>query len=247
MGRRSQRGRGQGIRDRVRIPEVDRTNLAVGVAGLLLIVVIALPRVYPAAQRGPDCSDLAAPLGGNQRSSLAFSQGDQVSMDLKLDLDSTTITTGEALRVTVTLVNEDIGPAILFLPDQPPPLQRDEITPGVSFEITRVVDGQAIADGVTVRATQPTTFSSENLHLLGSRARCNVEYDISPTRLQQLGLGAGEYRIRAVYRNNSAGIPQHAPDATATPAYQDQGVWTGVVTSGETRFSIVQPGTAPTG
>src|SRR3990172_6103429 len=126
MARRSER--------RLRVPQqvnnLDRTVLAMIAAGAFLVGSIAFPRIYPAARQGIQCSDLAHPIGGNNRSVLAQDGNDQQSLDLELRLEKETISPGEALKVKVTFVNNDIGPVILYLdpakqtyivaPEQPP-------------------------------------------------------------------------------------------------------------------------------
>jgi hypothetical protein len=90
MGGRSRFGdRFGGMRDRV--TGVDRTTLAIFAAFAVLFFAIVFPRLYPAAKRGPQCSDLAAPLGGNNRSILAQTGGDQQVLDLELDVENDAI------------------------------------------------------------------------------------------------------------------------------------------------------------
>lgn len=250
----AQRRRTTSWRDRFRRP--DTTNLYVGIAGLILVMVIVLPRVYPAARQGPTCSDLAAPIGGNNRSVLAQAGNDQQSLDLDLSLDEDIISTNDSLNIKLTFINRDIGPVILFLTGQDPPLSRTAGAIGIEFEITPITSTIPLTDTITQSTPQIVAFRREVLHLLGSRSRCTQEYDISPTLLQQMGLIPGEYRIRAYYYNGDAGT-QATPvfGATATPAYPNnlpdpgniQGVWTGEVASEEIRFSVVAPGSVPTG
>lgn len=221
------------------LPDFDATTLGIGLAVVLLALVFALPHVYPGGRDGPSCTDLAAPLGGNQRSLLAYSRNDKVHLGLELDLpDSTIPLSSPYLDVELVFVNKDIGPAILYMSRSQPLLTRDNATMGVNFEITSVLSTDPLGDGVTPPETASTIFSSEQLHLLGSRARCSQEYTLDLTRVFP-ALQPGEYRIRAIYRNDYPGTPQHAPNATATPAFPNsQGVWTGEITSEERRFTV---------
>ena len=228
---------------RDRVPAVDRTTLAIFLSALTLVTAIVFPRVYPTARRGPACSDLAPPLGGNNRSVLAYQSDNPNALDLELSLVEDIISVNDPLEVRLTFVNQDKGPLILHLNDEGPILTANTDVQGVRFEITRV-GGGAVADQQAFYQPPATFSNSEELHLLGSRARCNEEYAFSPTELVALGIGAGEYRIRAYYRNTSPGDPRpiQPVNATATPVpeYVDnQGVWVGSASSGEVRFSII--------
>jgi hypothetical protein len=211
------------------------------------------PRLIPALRRGPDCTDLPRPLGGNNRSILA-QKDSGTELDLDLSVDSTFIAVGEPLQVDVTFKNEHIGPLILYLTNREPVLSRVNPAngapiPGLTFEITRVSDNFTLIDQISGNAniTQPAIFDYDRLHLLTARSHCTQTYTISGTKLQQIGLQPGDYRIRAYYRNDAAGIlPTPAfGTPTATPAYNDQGVWIGETGSGEARFSVLAPGQAP--
>jgi len=244
MARRSE-GRWQ-FRERVR--GIDRTNLAIALAGLFLILVIVVPRIYPPARRGPQCSDLASPIGGNNRSILAQVGNDTQNLELNLSLESEVIRSNEPLRVNLTFVNNDIGPVILYLvPDQQATIGRDQNV-GVDLEITQVGVAGVVND-ITLPPVAASYINPRFLHLLGSRSRCTEQYEISPSLLGAGGgLPPGDYRIRAFYENNNTGAPPVNPDTppTATPAYPtSQGVWTGQVISEEVRFTVIAPG-APT-
>lgn len=237
------RRRNFGVRDRV--SNIDRTNVAIAVAGLILALVVVLPRVYPAAQHGIACSDLASPLGGNNRSVLAQSGGDAQTLDLALQLEADAIAPGEPLQVRVTFVNRDIGPMILYLPESSPITNRNNV---LVLDITQA-DNSLLGDPNTNPPTVPATFQLEELHLLGSRARCSEQFEISAAELSSLGLVPGsEYRIEATYRIPQDGNPQplQPTNATATMAYPtSQGVWTGDVSSDDVSFTMLQTGAVP--
>jgi hypothetical protein len=243
LSRRGRSRRNWGIRDR--IDTVNRTNVAIAIAGVILATVVILPRVYPAAKRGITCTDLASPLGGNNRSVLAQSGNDPQGLDLDLVLENEIIGAGEPLRATVTFVNKDIGPVILYLPERSPVTSRDNV-----FVIQlRRLDNSPLLNEPTDPLV-PATFERD-LHLLGSRSRCSLQIEISAAELSSLGLIPGsEYRIEAMYRNYQVGVPTPPPPgnptATATMAYPNsQGVWTGEASSDEVRFSISQSAAAP--
>jgi len=236
---------GQGFRRRFGGFGVDRTTLGIIAAGITLVGAILLPKLYPAARRGPTCSELAPPIGGNNRSLLAYLSTNPDPLDLELSLTKTTLAQNEPLEVRLTFINRDKGPLIIHFNPDGPILTSNETVQGVTFEITRV-DGGVLADQPRTY-TPPATFPYQQLHLLGARDRCSERYSFNPSDLAALGVGIGEYRIRAVYRNNSRGDPRPLqplnPTATPIPQYADnQGVWVGEVESNEVRFAIVAPG-----
>ncbi len=226
---------------------MNATTLFAAIAGLILVGVIALPRVYPTGQQGIQCIDLAAPLGGNNRSALSYSGDDTQNLGLDVRMDDP-VSSGQTADLTVTFINEDIGPIILYLPDVDPLLTNDGGTIGLNVEFTRASDGGVLNDPSGAHLPQITAFDDADLHLLGSRARCSVTITLSPQRMAEIGLGAGtDYRVRAIYRNADAGTQATAvPNATATPAIPNglappapiQGVWTGEVRSNEERFTV---------
>lgn len=236
------------MRDRVRsLRDINRTQVGIGLAALILGITIFFPRFYPAAKRGPVCSNLSAPLGGNNRSVLAYNSNQSLNLELDLELDNDVLDPNQALIVRVNFRNQDQGAMILYLPDQNPVPVNQPLTQGISFEIT-LRDAPVGAQG-TVINTSPTAFTNPNLiHLLGSHARCHEEYVFSADMLRSLNILPGnDYRIRAFYRNNSPGNLAEAdvaknqgltPTSSPFPEYLTQGVWTGDVSTKEERFSI---------
>ncbi|GAB4410888.1 MAG: hypothetical protein Kow00106_04930 [Anaerolineae bacterium] len=235
---------GGGIRSR--IPNT-RVGLAFMTAVAVTLGLFVIQRFYSPLSDGPRCSDLAAPLGGNNRSVIAFKNDQRGALDLKLRLDKEQFRVGEPLTVHLTFVNESSGPLILHLNLDGPIITTDPAVDGVTFEITRVGAGAPIANQPRTYQS-PTTFSNfDTLHLLGARTRCTETYTFSPADLAAIGIAEGEYRIRASYRNDSPGDPRpiQPVDATATPYPQyatTQGVWVGETRSNEERFAIGGPG-----
>lgn len=211
-----------------------------------IAVTVALflgQRFYAPLRSGPRCSDLAAPLGGNNRSVISFKNDQRGALDLQLRLEKEQLRVGESLSVRLIFINESSGPLILHLNLEGPILTADPAVDGVTFEITRVGAGAPIANQPRTYQS-PVTFSNrDTLHLLGARTRCSESYAFSSADLAAIGVTEGEYRIRAYYRNDSPGDPRpiQPVDATATPYPQyatTQGVWVGEARSNEVRFSI---------
>ncbi|HEX3053513.1 MAG TPA: hypothetical protein VHP83_22835 [Aggregatilineaceae bacterium] len=233
---------------------VNRTNLMIGVALIILLVVLVVPRVYPAARQGITCTDLASPLGGNNRSVLALAGDDEQHLALEVRLEKDPLTLNEQLVAYVTFVNNDVGPIILHFNTSLPPIivRSDNLVngalaipvnstqPGIAFEFRRENAAWDSPD-MTLVPSPNTTLNYEDLHLLGSRSRCTMKYVIDPATITN-ALPAGTYRIRAFYRNVNQGVlpapAAGAPTATATAAYTDQGVWTGLTKSEEVLFTV---------
>lgn len=232
--------------------EVDRVMLAIIAAGAVLLGAVFFPRVYPAALRGPECTSLASPIGGNNRSLLAQAGNDQQNLSLRIAVENDPVPSTGSMTVRVTFVNGDIGPVILYLRDHTPTVvaENSQII-GLSLELTSV-------NGSVPYTARPTDYQDapwqsqagagrinqfadpDDLHLLGSRSRCNEVFTLNLPSLFG-GLPPGDYRIRAIYYNNNTGVignPGSAATPTATPAYTDQGIWVGRVTSEEIRFTV---------
>lgn len=244
MARRS--GRGGGPRNRIGSLAGPRAILFLVMILLLALAAATRFAPIPLVRQGPQCTDLAPPIGGNNRSILAQSGDDPQSLDLNLWLSSTAVATDQALEINVTFSNDDAGPVILYLTDATPPITRLDNDAGLSFEIRRVGTDQVVSDGAAPRGA-PQSYPPEQLHLLGSHTHCTQTYRYSVQQLSALGLQPGEYRIRAFYSNPSSGIlpaPASGQPPTATPAYSDQGVWVGSTSSAEVLFSVVAPGAA---
>lgn len=234
---------GGGIRSR--IPNT-RVGLGFVAAVAITLGLFIIQRFYSPLTDGPRCSDLAAPLGGNNRSVIAFKNDQRGALDLRLRLEKEQYRAGEPLTVHLTFINESSGPLILHLNLEGPILTTDPAVDGVTFEITRVGAGAPVASQPRTYQS-PATFSNfDTLHLLGARTRCTETYSFSPADLAAIGIAEGEYRIRAYYRNDSPGDPRPIQpiDATATPYPQyatTQGVWVGEARSNEERFAIGGP------
>jgi hypothetical protein len=190
------------------------------------------------------CTDLAAPLGGNNRSMLAQAGDNAQNLALELAIENDPVPPGEPLRVSVRFVNNDIGPVILYL-DGTPPLTTDANVIGLRLEMRDLNDSPVlVGTGPELPAgwlVDP--IPSTQLHLLGSRARCHQTISIDVSQLQP-----GDYRIRAYYYNNYSGKWElnwtNRDQPSPTAAYTDQGVWTAKnpISSAEIRFTISPPG-----
>ncbi|NDJ75043.1 MAG: hypothetical protein GYB65_02185 [Chloroflexi bacterium] len=261
---RSRRERNWGIRDR--LGGVDRVTWALGIAMFTVILVAVFPYLTfvpvlsERTQRGHTCSELANPIGGNNRSMLA-ERDDFHALSIDLELDEEAIRQGEPLTVRVIFRNRDKGPAVLYLPqDGTPVFGRDDgenalpnPVEGLRFELTRldVPQGPYSPLGnpvLSAPTTVPPSFNWDDLHLLGPRNRCNEELEISWELLQALGVTEpGQYRIQVYYEVSTSGLmPSRSinePTVTATAAFLDQGVLVADPSSNSIEFNVLPPAT----
>lgn len=230
-----------------RLRSADRSLQGMIVGAVVAVVAMTVfPGILPVARNGIQCSSLAQPLGGNNRSVLAH-RSDQIdAIDLDLELDSRVIGADSPLRLVLTFINEDRGPLILHMPNQTPIVTNDPNVQGITLEITSADNSGALANQPGTY-TPPAVFVGETfntLHLLGSHSRCHETITISSDVLRSIGVVPGrDYRIRAFYTNSSDGdlITASSANATATPFpdyVNSQGVWTGRVSSEEVRFTV---------
>lgn len=243
MARR--RNENAGFFYRLRSADRGMQGMIIG-AFVAIVVMTVFPGVLPVARDGIECTDLAQPLGGNNRSVLAYRSSQIDAIDLDVALDSRVIGADSPLRLVLTFLNEDRGPVILHLPNQAPIVTNDPNVQGITLEITSADNSVALANQPGTY-TPPAVFVGETfntLHLLGSHSRCHETITISADILRSIGVVPGrDYRIRAFYTNTSDGdlITASPADATATPFpdyVNSQGVWTGRVSSEEVRFTV---------
>jgi hypothetical protein len=147
---------------------------------------------------------------------------------------------GDPLVVNVTFDNTGVGSVTLFfVPGET--LLRNDGTPGLSIEIARQPDRTVFSEPATIRPPNPQrqSFSMETLHVIGPRQRCTEQIAFTQTRLANLNLSAGNYAVRAIYRNPTAGALNVPAGAVATPIFRTQGVYTtSELSSNVVEFSI---------
>ncbi len=213
-------------RIRERFDGTSNVRIAIVLFFAILLLMILMPQVAPTSRFGIACSALANPIpGGNNGSLLA--RRSEGTLRLSIDLQRRNISTADPLTVNVTFDNTGVGAITLFfIPGET--LLRNDGTPGLSLEITRLPDRTAFSEPATIRPSNPQrqTFPVETLHVLAPKQRCTEQITFTQTRLSNLNLAPGNYAIRAIYRNTTAGALNVPPGATATPIFQTQGVYT---------------------
>ncbi len=219
--------------------ETNSTTLAVVAFAFIMLLMIMLPQVAPTSRFGVRCSALAHPIPGGNNQSLLASRSTN-ALQLELSLPRQNIGMNEDLVVNVTFNNTGVGPVTLFfVPEET--LLRNDGASGLSIEIVRLPDRAIFSEPTTLRPPNPErqSFPIEVLHVLGPRQRCTEPITFTPARLSNLNLQAGNYAMRAIYRNRFPGILNVPPGATATPIFNTQGVYVSSELSSNTvEFSI---------
>lgn len=237
------RARDIDVRERIR--ETDNLVLLLIGLGLGLLLWFALPQILPRVRSGPDCTSLSAPAGGNQRSILAVADENQ---DLGIDVrvSGNQLNQGEPLEANVILTNRSRGSIILYIPEaqDQPVLSGAQPGVGVNLRILNVQTRQEIYAVAPPPVITGGTIDPRNLYLLPAHERCSVKFEFTSAELGNFGL-PGEYRLEGIYVNNNPGIiptPFGGAFPTATPAFQNQGVWAEPpARSEEVLLLIVQP------
>lgn len=221
------------------IAGVDNTTMVIVAGAFLLLLIILLPRVIPGGRFGIPCTGLAHPIpGGNNQSVLAERSAGALTVEITLERSDLGVS--DPLIVNATFINNGVGAITLFfVPEES--LLRDDQTPGLNFIVRRVADNALMSEPTTVRPPNAVRqqFPTETLYILGPRQRCTERLTFDPVRLSNAGITTGNYTIRAIYRNFYPGILDVQPGATATPIFQNQGVYiTDGLRSNEADFSV---------
>jgi hypothetical protein len=218
----------------------------IAIAALILLAVIALPRLWgvlPGASSGIPCLSLPMPkISGNNQSLLA-STIDPSVLHLELVPVDIVISQGSTLSMEVRFINESMAPLTLMMVPGETTFRYTETEVGLLFSIT-TPDRRALGEPLNVRPPfqERQVFSADQLRVLGPRQRCNLRVDIDPARLNSAQIGQGQYEIVAVYRNRSRGQLPAVQARTPTPIFRDLGVWTGEVRSNAIILRVVPPG-----
>ncbi|MFN8417772.1 MAG: hypothetical protein U0528_00760 [Anaerolineae bacterium] len=225
----------------------DRFNTAdpvirlIMVAGLVLVMAIALPRFMTITGSGIDCANLPVPsISGSNQSWLAQQPGVADNLKLELVTDRQVFSQGEPLVLYVRFINDGLAPLTLYLTSQSVIFRYNNEEIGVLLFLQELQSQRIIGENANVNRplTAPQQYTSDQLRSLGPRHRCSVRIEISWARLQTAGATTGQYRAVVTYRNNTTGILPPVAGLTPTPVFTTQGVWTGTVQSNDVLFNI---------
>jgi hypothetical protein len=212
----------------------ERPNFIVGIFLLVMLAMFAgpniLPRlfatVFPGFDEAIPCAWLREASNRADHQSLL---GRAADSPIALNVRTSGISNdpAEFLTIVVVVTNQSLGTVpFLFNPDQV--MLSDNNTSGVGV----IFNPPAQTLTGPIRAPDPTTFSEENIRLLGPQQSCVFRLEIANGNvLIDPSISSGTARVSAYYRINSAGQVLPTPGDLTTPIYPDQGLWTGYVTS----------------
>lgn len=228
----------------------DKMTQLIAVTALVILVIIALPRlgaIFPYVASGVDCTAMTAPeMTGNNQSLLA-ARANPADLHLELAPSAVALSAGESLVLEVRFINEGMAPITLFLTPNDFAFRYTGQEPGISFAI-QTQGGQVLGEPASFRPvkTSLTQFTVDQLHVLQPRSRCYVRATIDPSRLAAAQVTRGVFFITAVYLNQSKGALPAVGQLTPTPIFKDQGVWTGpLLRSNQITVGIGVPTAAP--
>lgn len=218
----------------------------IAVAALVLVGAIILPRFLPFAGSGVDCQALPEPYADGSRQSWLAGIKPSQEEDLRLDLvvSKTRLTVGEGLTLEVRFINDGIAPMTLFMVPQSAIFRYTQEEIGILIFLQNLGDNRVLGEGADRSPVLQARvqYSSRELEYLAPKTRCTVRIELPAARLQNAGMGAGNYRIAVFYRNRNKGnVPGIANALTPTPTFPDQGVWTGTVQSQFVTVEVVPP------
>lgn len=231
-------GRIRNYRNRYR--NADPVMRIIIIAGVVLLIIIGLPRVLPTSQGGSDCLTLLHPSANfanqsilaAQYATLAAAQPDKAPLKLELVPASTNLASGESLLLYVRFINDSPAPLTLYLVPQSAIFRYNNEEIGLLVFLQNAADNRAIGER-SAALTPPQQYTVNQLVLLGARQRCSYAVEINANRLQAAGITPGQYRVVTLYRNTTRG--QLSQTGTG---FTDQGVWTGVVQSNDVLVTI---------
>lgn len=215
-------------------------SFLVGAILLLLLLVFAgpnnLPRfvsaVFPSVYEGIPCAWLRT---ADDRANHQSLLGRSAENPLTVRVVASTISRDPAgiFTVQIILTNESLGTvAIVYDPNEV--IVGDNNTSGLGLIFTPQTSLTA-----GLGRQDSTTIPEDNIRLLGPRQRCvhTVEFPNGNVLIDP-SLTGGSAQVRAYYRNNVRGQVVPPPGIVATPIYNDQGLWTGLVTSDSVAIPI---------
>jgi hypothetical protein len=227
----------QGIRSRF------GSNVIVGLFLIVMLAVFAgpstLPRVlsdvFPGFYEGVPCSWLRT---ADDRANHQSLLGRGAVNPITLSVQTTPLPTDPAgfLYIRIIVNNSSLG-TVPFVYEPNGVVVGDNGTSGLGVIFTP-------ANSLTAGTRQDygQNIPESAIRLLGPRQLCvhTLEFPAGNVLIEP-SLTGGSAQVRAFYRNNSAGAVVQAPGAVATPIYNDMGLWTGFVESGNAVIAGATP------
>ena len=209
-------------------------NIFVGLILLLLLAVFAGPttvprllsNVIPQFYEGVPCSWLRT---ANNRAFHQSLLGRSAANPFAMNVQSTRLPAdgSGSLFVNLIITNNSLG-TVPFVYDPQRVIVGDNGTSGLGLIFTP-------ANSLSAGAPRQDagTVPEASLRLLGPRQSCVVTVEFPAGNvLPDPSIANGAAQVRSYYRNNISGQIVQQAGTLATPIYNDQGLWTGYVESG---------------
>lgn len=220
------------------------SNVIVGLFLLVMLAVFAgpstLPRVlsdvFPGFYEGVPCQWLR--MGddrANHQSLLGRGATNPISLSIQTTALPTAANASGSLFVRIIIANNSLG-TVPFVYDPNAVIVGDNGTSGLGVIFT---PSNSLNSGT--RQDYGQNIPESMIRILGPRQRCvhTLEFPAGNVLIDP-ALNSGAALVRAFYRSNTAGSVVQQSGILATPIYNDMGLWTGIVQSGDAAL------TAPT-
>jgi hypothetical protein len=211
-----------------------RSNALVGIAMLLLLGMFVfygpgvLSDVFPTIYSGVPCAWLrTADNRANHQSLVGRGTPDPISLSVQM---TPLPATGEGVWfVNIIVFNNSVG-TVPIVYDPNAVIVGDNGTSGLGLIFTPTT---SLTTGFNRPQDYGANIPEQYVRLLGPKQRCvhTVEFAAGNVQIDPT-VSSGTAQVRAYYRNNNAGTVTQPPGVVATPIYNDMGLWTGVVESG---------------
>jgi hypothetical protein len=218
---------------------------------IVIGIALVLPRYAPQLKRGANCYNRPNIVGGNQQSVLAATDKDQqltleVYVTNSIDPSDYTIHQGASLMLDVVFRNNGGSPISLYLDEHRIAMNRAEIPQGLAIRINPENDPTGyLADTDKInRSLYPppnNNYDFDNVYVIEGHRSCHISVEIDQDDFRRVAIVPNiRYELVAIYNNELPGILPVAADTTATPMFDNLGVWDeGTIESDDITFIII--------
>jgi hypothetical protein len=221
------------------------SNVIVGLFLLVMLAVFAgpstLPRVlsdvFPGFYEGVPCQWLkTAEDRANHQSLLGRGATNPISLSVQTTALPSAADASGVWLVRIIIANNSLG-TVPFVYDPNAIIVGDNGTSGLGLIFT-----PSNSLSISSRQDYGQNIPENLIRLLGPRQRCvhTIEFAAGNVLIDP-AVTSGGAQVRSFYRNNSSGAVVQSAGAVATPIYNDMGLWTGLVESGNAVLNASTP------